>query len=492
MLLDRKRPILPPPRYDPQFVPLAVERNTMDLFSQSRQKNLDRVAPLAVRMRPKTLDEFTGQHHFLGAGKLLRRMLEADRLTSVIFYGPPGTGKTTLAQVIAHTIHCHFEQVNAAAVGVKEVRAILDAAKERLGNGGRRTILFLDEIHRFNRAQQDILLPDVEAGLILLVGATTENPFFAVNSPLISRSQIFQFAPLSEDEIRGLIHRAITDKDRGYGQLEVKIDADALTLWATMSDGDARRALSALEVAVLSLQKEQSAADNPGATESTPIHITLDVAEQSIQRKAIVYDDTGDEHYDVASALIKSMRGSDPDAAIYWLARMLAAGEDPRFIARRIAILASEDIGNADPRAIAVAAAAFDIVDKIGMPEAQLTLAQAVIYMATAPKSNSATVAISAAMKDVKEGRTIPVPKHLKDSHYSGAARLGHGEGYKYPHDAATGHVDQEYLGVDKIYYQPTNRGYEGMLQRAKAQNTAQNLPQNEEKPSGNDEKPSG
>jgi putative ATPase len=331
-------------------------------------------------------------------------------------------------------------------------------------------------------------LPDVEAGLILLVGATTENPFFAVNSPLISRSQIFQFAPLSEEEIRGLIHRAIGDNERGYGSLSVQIDDDALTLWATMSDGDARRALSALEVAVLSLQKEQSSPSEGVAgapNENIPIHISLDVAEQSIQRKAIVYDDTGDEHYDVASALIKSMRGSDPDAAIYWLARMLAAGEDPRFIARRIAILASEDIGNADPRAISVAAATFDIVDKIGMPEAQLTLAQAVIYMATAPKSNSATVAISAAMKDVKEGRTIPVPKHLKDSHYSGAARLGHGEGYQYPHDAPTGHVEQEYLGVDKIYYQPANRGYEGMLQRNKAQNMAQNEAQNQEKPSG-------
>ena len=432
----------------------------MDLFTQSRQKNLDKVAPLAMRMRPRTLEEFTGQEHFLGPGKLLRRMLEADRLTSIIFYGPPGTGKTTLAQVIANTIHCHFEQVNAAAVGVKEVRAILDAAKDRLGNGGRRTVLFLDEIHRFNRAQQDILLPDVEAGLILLVGATTENPFFAVNSPLISRSQIFQFAALSEEDIRSLILRAVADKNRGYGLLDIRIDPEALDLWAIKCDGDARRALSALEVAVHSLQKEKAGL----------IHVTLDVAEQSIQRKAIVYDDTGDEHYDVASALIKSMRGSDPDAAVYWVARMLQAGEDPRFIARRIAILASEDIGNADPQAILVASAAFDIVEKIGMPEAQLTLAQAAIYMATAPKSNASALAIWGAMKDVKEGRTVPVPKHLKDAHYQGAKRLEHGEGYKYPHDHPAGFIQQEYLGVNKIYYEPTERGYEAVIRKAQSE----------------------
>jgi putative ATPase len=429
----------------------------MDLFTESRRKNLERAAPLAARMRPRTLDEFVGQEHFLGPGKLLRRMLQADRLTSVIFYGPPGTGKTTLAQIIATTVNCHFEQFNAAAVGVKEVRAALDAAKDKLAAGGRRTVLFLDEIHRFNRAQQDILLPDVENGLILLVGATTENPFFAVNSPLISRSQIFQFAPLSEEHIRLLVRRAVSDKDRGYGSLPIQIDTQALDLWATKSDGDGRRALSALEVAVLSLHKESSGGE---------IHITLDIAEQSIQRKAIVYDEMGDEHYDVASALIKSMRGGDPDAAVYWVARMLAAGEDPRFIARRIAILASEDIGNADPRAIQVAAAAFDIVERIGMPEAQLTLAQAAIYMATAPKSNAAAQAIWAASKDVKEGRIFPVPKHLKDAHYLGAKRLGHGEGYKYPHDSAAGFVEQDYLGVDKIYYEPTDRGYEAEIRR--------------------------
>jgi putative ATPase len=428
-----------------------------DLFADSRKKNLAMVAPLAARMRPRSLDEFAGQQHFLGPGKLLRRMLEADRLTSVIFYGPPGTGKTTLAHLIAIYTKSEFVEVNAAAVGVKEVRAILESAKERLAAGGKRTVLFLDEIHRFNRAQQDILLSDVEAGLILLVGATTENPFFAVNSPLVSRSQIFQFSALTEEEIRILIRRAITDKDRGYGAIAIDIVPEAIDLWATKSDGDARRALMALEVAVLSQRQENK---------STSIRIDLDVAEQSIQRKAIVYDGTGDEHYDAASALIKSMRGSDPDAAVYWLARMLEAGEDPRFIARRVAILASEDIGNADPRAISVAAAAFDIVEKIGMPEAQLTLSQAVIYMATAPKSNASAVAIWAASKDVREGRTLPVPKYLKDTHYQGAKRLGHGKGYLYSHDFPEGIVEQDYLGVDKVYYDPVNRGYEAEIRK--------------------------
>jgi putative ATPase len=426
----------------------------MDLFGDIRKKNLDAAAPLAVRMRPRSLDEFTGQQHFLGPGKLLRRMLEADRLSSVIFYGPPGTGKTTLAQIIANTTKSHFDQVNAAAVGVKEVRVILDTAKERLANTAQRTVLFLDEIHRFNRAQQDILLPDVENGLILLIGATTENPFFAVNSPLVSRSQIFQFAPLSEEDISSLIRRAIQDKERGFGKLNIRIDDAAVNHWATMSDGDARRALNALEVAVLSQLAESH----------SQIHITLPIAEESIQRKAIVYDGTGDEHYDAASALIKSMRGSDPDAAVYWIARMLEAGEDPRFIARRIAILASEDIGNADPQALVVASAMFDIVEKIGMPEAQLTLAQAAIYMATAPKSNASALAIWAAMKDVKEGRTLPVPKHLKDTHYQGAKRLEHGQGYQYAHDHPGGYVKQGYLGVEKTYYTPTDRGFEAEI----------------------------
>ena len=435
-------------------------------------------------MRPRTLDEFAGQQHFLGEGKLLRRMLEADRLSSVIFYGPPGTGKTTLAQIIAQYTQCHFEQVNAASVGVKEVRLIIDAAKERLGNSGQRTVLFLDEIHRFNRAQQDILLPDVESGQIILVGATTENPFFSVNSPLLSRSQIFQFAALSEEDIRGVVRRAISDPENGYGKLKIEIDPKAMALWATMSDGDARRALTALEVAVLSQKKtedsglrtEVNANTKPDGASSTQssvlspqsfaLFISLDVAEQSIQRKAIVYDGTGDEHYDAASALIKSMRGSDPDAAIYWVARMLEAGEDPRFIARRIAILASEDIGNADPQALVVASACYELVARIGMPEAQLTLGQTAIYMATAPKSNASAKAIWAAMRDVREGRTLPVPKHLRDKHYAGAAKLGHGEGYKYAHDHEGGYVEQDYLGVDKTYYIPTDRGFEAEITR--------------------------
>jgi putative ATPase len=454
-----------------------------DLFADSRKKNMQRVAPLAVRMRPRSLDEFVGQQHFLGPGKLLRRMLEADRLTSVIFYGPPGTGKTTLASLIAQYTKSHFEQMNAAGVGVKEVRAILDQAKDRLGNSGQRTVLFLDEIHRFNRAQQDILLGDVEAGLIILIGATTENPFFAVNSPLVSRSQIFQFGPIGEEDIKKLIERAIRDPERGYGKLKIDLAPEALNLWATMSDGDARRALMALEVAVLSQmqdredrvsgvgsrvssENEKASSRNPRPETRDPIVITLDVAEQSMQRKAIVYDGTGDEHYDAASALIKSMRGSDPDAAVYWVARMLEAGEDPRFIARRIAILASEDVGNADPRAIQVAAAAYQIVERIGMPEAQITLSQAAIYMATAPKSNASYMAISQAMKDVREGRTIPVPIHLKDTHYRGSARLGHGAGYQYPHDFEGGFIGQEYLGVDRVYYTPTDRGYEAEIKR--------------------------
>jgi putative ATPase len=357
-------------------------------------------------------------------------------------------------------------------------------------------VLFLDEIHRFNRAQQDILLPDVENGQILLVGATTENPFFAVNSPLVSRSQIFQFTSIAEEDIKALIRRAIADPSRGFGKLNIAIDEDAINHWAVMCDGDARRALSALEVAVLSLMAEGTAEGSgvrvqglgntdemkgtgafdsslnsePSTLNPPPLRITLAVAEESIQRKAIVYDGTGDEHYDAASALIKSMRGSDPDAAVYWVARMLEAGEDPRFIARRIAILASEDIGNADPHAIVVAAAAFDLVEKIGMPEAQLALGQAAIYMATAPKSNASALAIWGAMKDVREGRTLPVPKHLKDTHYKGAKRLEHGQGYQYAHDHPGGYVKQDYLGVEKTYYTPTDRGYEVEIARRLAE----------------------
>ncbi len=424
-----------------------------DLFEPTREKRRAAMMPLAARMRPRILDEFAGQQHILGKGKLLRRMIEADRLTSVIFYGPPGTGKTTLAHLIANHTHCHFVELNAAAVGVKEVREVLAEAKLRLGDTSQRTVLFLDEIHRFNKAQQDILLGDVELGLIILVGATTENPFFSVNSALVSRSQIFQFEPLGEPEIRSIISSASSDKERGYGELPLDLHADAVDHWVKTSDGDARRALTALEIAVLSGGKREK-------NEAGRIVIDLEVAQESIQRKAVVYDAAGDQHYDAASAFIKSMRGSDPDAALYWLARMIHAGEDPRFIARRIAILASEDIGNADPGALMVAAAMLQIVDFIGMPEAQLTLAQAVTYMACSPKSNAATIAIGEAREDVEKNRTIPVPRHLRDAHYQGSKELGH-TGYQYAHDFPEGYVPQDYLGVEKQYYRPTDRGKE-------------------------------
>ncbi|MBI5762426.1 MAG: replication-associated recombination protein A [Planctomycetes bacterium] len=435
----------------------------MDLFAENRRKAMERVQPLAVRMRPRTLDEFCGQHHFLGPGKLLRRLLEADRLTSAIFYGPPGTGKTTLAQIIAGYTKAAFESVNAATIGVKDVREILARAKDRLADDGQRTVLFLDEIHRFNRAQQDVLLGDVEDGIVILIGATTENPFFSVNAPLVSRSQIFQFEPLSEDDVQALIRRALVDEERGLGKHRATITDEACAFLATTSDGDARRALTAVEVAVLSNSNPSRTPDNPSRDHegAGSLIITLDVAQDSIQRKAIVYDGTGDQHYDAASAFIKSMRGSDPDAVVYWLARMLEAGEDPRFIARRVAICAAEDVGNADPQALILANAAAQITMFIGMPECQLPLAQAAIYIACAPKSNASAVAIWAAASDVKKGRTIPVPRHLKDTHYQGAKRLGSGEGYQYAHDFEDGMVGQDYLGVDKTYYMPTDRGHE-------------------------------
>lgn len=454
-----------------------------DLWETHREANRQSAEPLAYRMRPQRLAEFLGQEHFLGPGKLLRRMLDADRLTSVLFYGPPGTGKTTLAELIARYTRRDFHRANAAAAGVKEVRGVLDKARRRLEDDRVRTIFFFDEIHRFNRAQQDVLLSDVERGVITLIGATTENPFFAINSPLVSRSAIFQFEPLSEDHIMSLLRRAKDDPRCGYGQVDLRISEDALRHWATTCDGDARRALTALETAVLSSSRrlketaedvveqdyrpDVAARDGEHTTPDPVLHaicIDLAAAEQSIQQKALVYDGTGDEHYDVVSAFIKSMRGSDPDASVYWLARMLEAGEDPRFIARRIAILASEDIGNADPKAIGVASAAQQITERIGMPECQLTLAQAAIYMATAPKSNASAQAIWDAMKDVKEGRTIPVPRHLRDGHYVGAKRLDHAQGYQYSHNADSGWVDQDYLGVEKTYYKPSTRGYEKQI----------------------------
>ena len=425
----------------------------MDLFTEQRKANRFRVKPLAVRMRPRTLDEFVGQQAFLGHGKLLRRMLEADRITSALFYGPPGTGKTSLATVIASISKARFEQVNAASVGVKEVREILTGARQRLEAGGERTILFVDELHRFNKAQQDILLSDVEDGVVILIGATTENPFFAVNSPLISRSQIFQFEPLGDDDIGSLLRRALADSERGLGQYSARLAPDAADHLIRTADGDARRALTALEIAVL------SQADR--AEKGETIEISLETAVESIQRKAIQYDPQGDNHYDSISAMIKSIRGSDPNAAVYWLARMLEGGEDPRFIARRIVIAAAEDVGNADPQGLVLAQAAADATHLIGMPECQLPLAQAVIYLACAAKSNASAKAIWAACQDVREGRTVPVPKHLRSSGYSGAKRLGSGEGYRYPHDDANGDADQEYLGVDKVYYTPTDHGAE-------------------------------
>ncbi|MFL5340888.1 MAG: replication-associated recombination protein A [Gemmataceae bacterium] len=424
----------------------------IDLFGEIYDANRRKAQPLAARMRPESLDDVVGQEHFLGPGKMLRRMLQADRISSLIFYGPPGTGKTALAHVIARHTKSNFRALNAVAAGVKEVRAILAEARTELETNGRRTILFLDELHRFNKAQQDLLLPDVEEGVVILIGATTQNPFFAINSALLSRSQIFTFQPLTRDQIKIVIRRALADPERGLGKIPVNLHDDALEFLAEMSDGDARRALTALEIGVLS--------------QTPPVDYTLEVAQESIQRKILDYDPTGDQHYDVASAFIKSMRGSDPNAAIYWLARMLESGEDPRFIARRMVICASEDVGNADPQALVVAAAALQAAEFVGLPEAQLALAQAVTYIATAPKSNAATVAISKAREDVQQGRTLQVPLHLRDSHYKGSEDFGHGEGYKYSHDFEGGHVEQEYLPEQRHYYEPTDRGYELVIRQ--------------------------
>ncbi len=434
-----------------------THRSNNPLFAEAEQAKIEANAPLAVRMRPKCLDEFAGQGHFAGPGKMLRRMLDADRLTSVIFYGPPGTGKTSLATVIANQTRSRFHYLSAPAASVKDLREILGTAKDRLVTCGGKTVLFIDEIHRFNRAQQDVLLDDVETGVVILIGATTENPFFSINSPLISRSTIFKFEPLTTDEVLSILKRALSDKERGLGALDICADAEALGFLATISDGDARRALAGLEIGVLSQSK---------AAGNEKIRFTLAVAKESVQQKAIGYDGSGDTHYDLASALQKSMRGSDPDATVYWLARMIAGGEDQRFIARRIAVCAAEDVGNADPMATVLASAAVQIAEFVGLPEAQLALAQAAIYVACAPKSNASAKAIWDAISDVKAGRTIPVPAHLRDGHYSGAKKLGHGQGYKYPHNSPTGFVVQDYLGQDlgKKYYQPKNLGREKII----------------------------
>jgi putative ATPase len=410
----------------------------MELFKANNLKE-----PLAYRMCPSNIDEYVGQPHILGKGKLLRRAIEADRITSLILYGPPGTGKTALARIIAARTEAHFEWLNAATAGLDELRKVLQAARARKANG-QRTILFLDEIHRFNKLQQDALLPDVEEGNIILIGATVENPFFYVNSALLSRSQVFELKPLKEDEILQILLNALNDKERGLGNLNLDVDEDALKHLSKISDGDARKGLSALEVAALTTPPDKDGR----------IKIDLEAAEESIQKKVVLYDKKGDQHYDTISAFIKSMRGSDPDAAIYYLAKMLYAGEDPRFIARRIVICASEDVGEADPMALVIATSALRAVEFIGMPEARIPLAQATIYIAKAKKSNACYLAIEAAMKDIEKEQTMEVPDHLKDSHYPGAKKLGHGKDYKYPHDYG-GYVEQEYLQKKKKYYKP-------------------------------------
>ena len=438
---------------------MCGEKNNKSLFSRSEEANLDSAAPLAVRMRPAQLDEFAGQRHFVGPNRLLTRMLEADRLSSLIFYGPPGVGKTSLARVIANYTKAKFYYLSAPSASVKDIRQIIAAARDRLAGSGRRTVLFIDEIHRFSRTQQDVLLDDVESGILILIGATTENPFFSVNSPLISRSTVFHFEPLSEEDILQLLNAAISESERGLGRFDIQADEKALKFLAVMSNGDARRALTALEVGVLSQAARQG--------EKT-IKFNLKIAKESIQQKAIDYDGTGDTHYDLASAFQKSMRGSDPDATVYWLARMIAGGEDTRFIARRIAVCAAEDVGNADPMATVLAAAAVQISEFVGLPEAQLALAQAAIYVACAPKSNAAASAVWKAMADVNNEPTKPVPKHLKDSHYAAAKKMGFGADYKYPHNFKDGFVAQEYLPgtLKEKYYVPKEIGHEKNIKR--------------------------
>ncbi|MPW26320.1 AAA family ATPase [Alkalibaculum sp. M08DMB] len=425
-----------------------------NFFDKNIDDTMKREAPLSVRMRPHSLEEFFGQDHLVGIGKLLYRSIQADKITSLILYGPPGTGKTTLAKIIAHKTKSIFSQINAVTSGIKDIREVIDKARENLGLYNKRTILFIDEIHRFNKSQQDALLPAVEEGIVVLIGATTENPYFEVNSPLISRSRVFQLNKLSVKDIQHIIENALKDKTRGLGSLPVEITTSGIEQLSLLSEGDARSALNALELAVLTTTQD----------ENGKILITTEIIEECIQKKAVYYDKKGDNHYDTISAFIKSIRGSDPDGAIYWMAKMIAGGEDPKFIARRLVISASEDIGNADPQALTIAVAAFKAVEIIGLPEARINLAQAVTYLASAPKSNASYTAIDKALDDVTTKRLGDVPIHLKDSHYKGAKELGNGKGYKYPHSYEGNYTKQDYLPEKMVnikYYEPTENGYE-------------------------------
>ena len=429
----------------------------MDLFDYMRETAKETESPLASRLRPRTLEEVVGQQHIIGKDKLLYRAIKADKIGSIIFYGPPGTGKTTLAKVIAGTTSAEFKQINATVAGKKDMEDVVKEAKDLLGMYGRKTILFVDEIHRFNKSQQDYLLPFVEDGTLTLIGATTENPYFEVNGALLSRSRIFELKPLEKEDIKELLKRAVTDEERGMGTYRARIEDDAMEFLADVANGDARAALNAIELGIMTTERSADGI----------IHIDLPTAQECIQKRAVRYDKSGDSHYDTVSAFIKSMRGSDPGAAVYYLARMLYAGEDIKFISRRIMICAAEDVGNADPQALTVAVSAAQAVERIGMPEAQIILSQAVTYVASAPKSNAAYMAVSKAMETVKETRTMPVPVHLQDKHYKGAEKLGHGQGYLYAHDYPNHYVKQQYLpdGLeDSRFYEPTENGYEKQI----------------------------
>lgn len=446
----------------------------MDLFEYMRSTNMEKESPLAARLRPASLDEVVGQQHIIGRDKLLYRAISADKISSIIFYGPPGTGKTTLAKVIARTTSAEFTQINATVSGKKDMEEVIKKAKDTQGMYGKKTILFIDEIHRFNKGQQDYLLPFVEDGTIILIGATTENPYFEVNSALISRSIIFELKPLSKEDIKELLNRAVYDREKGMGAYEAVIDEEALEFLADIAGGDARHALNAIELGIMTTQR----------SEDGKIHVTLSVAQECIQKRAVRYDKTGDNHYDTISAFIKSMRGSDPDAAVYYLARMLYAGESVTFVARRIMICASEDVGIADPNALQVAVNASLAVERVGMPEAQIILSQAAMYVACAPKSNACVKAIGEAMKTVEETGNLPIPAHLQDAHYKGAAKLGHGTGYLYAHDYPNHYVKQQYLPYELSgteFYHPSGNGYEVKVkQHMKRIKSSQTISENE------------